>query len=274
MPIPRLRGPASAAPQVGSARKGVYNTTRPGIRSKCTIQGMERTTMLQRQLGQLMINRIVESEHADFDPLAFFPETGPRRLGSTQGLAAAAWTINPACGNLSFPMQETRWLVRTRHHTILVDTCIGDHEKRQRPSWRMTTTCVPHAVGSPWRAPGTPSTVLSCARICMWIMSAGTHNGATDAGCQSLPNGYLRHSPQGMEVLGDGAPRHAWSTWRETHADCQRRVWPPLWPMTMPSMTRYGSNPHPGHTPDHVSVRLASNGAHAVITGDMIHSPV
>jgi glyoxylase-like metal-dependent hydrolase (beta-lactamase superfamily II) len=32
--------------------------------------------------------------------------------------------------------------------------------------------------------------------------------------------------------------------------------------------------PTPGHTPDHVSVRLASNGAQAVITGDMIHNPV
>jgi glyoxylase-like metal-dependent hydrolase (beta-lactamase superfamily II) len=30
----------------------------------------------------------------------------------------------------------------------------------------------------------------------------------------------------------------------------------------------------PGHTPDHVSVRLASGGAQAVITGDMIHCPV
>ena len=33
--------------------------------------------MLQRQLGHLMINRIVESACADFDPLAFFPETTP-----------------------------------------------------------------------------------------------------------------------------------------------------------------------------------------------------
>jgi glyoxylase-like metal-dependent hydrolase (beta-lactamase superfamily II) len=29
-----------------------------------------------------------------------------------------------------------------------------------------------------------------------------------------------------------------------------------------------------GHTPDHVSVRVASRGAHAVISGDLIHSPV
>jgi glyoxylase-like metal-dependent hydrolase (beta-lactamase superfamily II) len=29
-----------------------------------------------------------------------------------------------------------------------------------------------------------------------------------------------------------------------------------------------------GHTPDHMSVRIASKGQHAVITGDLIHSPV
>jgi glyoxylase-like metal-dependent hydrolase (beta-lactamase superfamily II) len=32
--------------------------------------------------------------------------------------------------------------------------------------------------------------------------------------------------------------------------------------------------PTPGHTPGHVSVRLASGGAHAVITGDLMHHPV
>ena len=32
--------------------------------------------------------------------------------------------------------------------------------------------------------------------------------------------------------------------------------------------------PTPGHTPGHVCVHLASQGAQAVITGDCIHSPV
>jgi glyoxylase-like metal-dependent hydrolase (beta-lactamase superfamily II) len=30
----------------------------------------------------------------------------------------------------------------------------------------------------------------------------------------------------------------------------------------------------PGHTPGHVSVQVESNGSRAVITGDMVHSPV
>jgi glyoxylase-like metal-dependent hydrolase (beta-lactamase superfamily II) len=32
--------------------------------------------------------------------------------------------------------------------------------------------------------------------------------------------------------------------------------------------------PTPGHTPGHVSVRLSSGGADAVITGDLMHHPV
>jgi glyoxylase-like metal-dependent hydrolase (beta-lactamase superfamily II) len=32
--------------------------------------------------------------------------------------------------------------------------------------------------------------------------------------------------------------------------------------------------PTPGHTPGHVSVRLASGGSDAVITGDLMHHPV
>ena len=32
--------------------------------------------------------------------------------------------------------------------------------------------------------------------------------------------------------------------------------------------------PTPGHTPGHASVRIDSKGSHAVITGDMVHSPV
>src|SRR5439155_7078638 len=32
--------------------------------------------------------------------------------------------------------------------------------------------------------------------------------------------------------------------------------------------------PTPGHTPGHVSVRLSSGGAEAVITGDLMHCPV
>ena len=30
--------------------------------------------------------------------------------------------------------------MRTQHHTIVVDTCVGDHKKRARPNWNMTSS--------------------------------------------------------------------------------------------------------------------------------------
>src|SRR5262249_23427028 len=114
--------PASAASPVGSAPSRRVQCQLSGRGTESASQKRERITMLQRQFGQLVINRIVESERADFDPLAFFPETTPEDWAPHK-----AWlqprAMDPASGNLIFPMQS--WLVRTRHHTILVDTCIG-----------------------------------------------------------------------------------------------------------------------------------------------------
>ena len=61
--------------------------------------------MLQRQLGHLMINRIVESEYADFDPLAFFPETTPEDWAPHKGWLQPR-AMDPVSGNLIFPMQS------------------------------------------------------------------------------------------------------------------------------------------------------------------------
>ena len=114
--------------------------------------------------------------------------------------------MEPASGNLIFPMQS--WLVRTRHHTILVDTCIGDHKKRQRPSWHMTTSGVfLTQLATRRRAPG-------CHRLCPVHASAcGScrleHATARRTLGADVPQRHLRHSPQGMGVLGDGASRHA-----------------------------------------------------------------
>ena len=51
------------------------------------------------------------------------------------------------------------------------------------------------------------------------------------------------------------------------------RVWSSSCPWTTAYATRCGSRATPGHTPGHVSVRIASGGVEALITGDCIHHP-
>src|SRR5262245_31839604 len=113
---------------------------------------------------------------------------------------------------------------------------------------------------------------MSCARICTWIMSAGIRNCATDVGYQRSPM-----PPMSFHVR-NGSTGRRYTTPLEHLADS-------VLPVVEAGLVTFVANdyalndevwlePTPGHTPDHVSVHLASNGAHAVITGDMIHSPV
>ncbi len=59
----------------------------------------EEEHMLQQQLGAMQIDRIVEYQSSEYVRTSFFPQTTP-----------ADWAQYEA-----------------RHHTIIVDTCVGDH---------------------------------------------------------------------------------------------------------------------------------------------------
>ena len=93
--------------------------------------------MLQRQVGEVIINRIIESERPDFDAAGFFPTiTAEQWAPYRQRLAG--WAMDTGVNALVFPMQS--FLLRTRHHTIVVDTCVGDHKERARPTWNKTSS--------------------------------------------------------------------------------------------------------------------------------------
>ena len=93
--------------------------------------------MLERQVGEVIINRIIESERPDFDAAGFFPTITPEQWAPYRQ-RLAGWAMDPGVNGLVFPMQS--FLLRTRHHTIVVDTCVGDHKERARPNWNMTSS--------------------------------------------------------------------------------------------------------------------------------------
>ena len=90
---------------------------------------------MRTSVGRIGIERIVESICTDFSPSDFFPETTPEDWARHRGWMEPR-ALDPASGNLVLTIQA--FLVRTRHHTILVDTCVGDDKPRpQRPFWHM-----------------------------------------------------------------------------------------------------------------------------------------
>src|SRR5262249_31548512 len=222
-------------------------------------------------LGQIVIQRVVESVCKDFDPLRFFPET-----------TAADWAqhkkwmephaLDPSTGNLVLVIQA--FLVRTRHHIILVDTCVGDHEPRpQRPFWHMQklNTFLPRLAD----AGVSPKDVD-------YVMCTHLHTDHVGWNTQLRNGRWVPTFPKARYILA----QKEWESWEQLHAkDPQPHLLDSVLPVMEAHQAQLVSQdfalddevwlePTPGHTQGHVSVHLASSGAEAVITGDCIHSPV
>lgn len=226
--------------------------------------------MLQRQLGNITINRILESEEPNFDPLAFFPQTSPDDWGQHR-----QWLqphpLSPALGYLTLTMQS--YLLRTQHHTILVDTCVGDHKKRQGaytpPGWNHTTGGV----------------------LLKSLAAAGVHPEEIDyVMCTHLHSDHVGWNTRlGVPTFPNAKyimSRRELNHWQAIHLQRPlEQLTDSILPVLESGQAVLVTNDYalddevwlestPGHTPDHFSVCIASHGNSAVITGDMMHSPV
>ena len=140
--------------------------------------------MLQQQLGAMQINRIIEYTSSEYVRTNFFPETTP-----DDWVQHEAWmkphAMDAETGNLTLIMQA--FLVRTRHHNIIVDTCVGDHKPRpSRANWHMQARGTVPATWPPLGYNRSRSTMCS-ARTCTLIMWAGIRAGRMDAGSPHFP---------------------------------------------------------------------------------------
>jgi len=85
------------------------------------------------QLGDIAIQRIVEHEIPVYHPADFFDEATAEAVAPyREWLEPKA--LCPRTGCMVMPVQS--YLVRTRHHCILIDTCVGCHKTyAEPPEW-------------------------------------------------------------------------------------------------------------------------------------------
>ena len=87
------------------------------------------------RLGELEILRVVESEVPIFPTMSFFPDADPAVIEAHRDWLMPRF-ISPETDEVILCIQS--YVIRTRHHTILVDTCVGNHKPRPaRPMWHM-----------------------------------------------------------------------------------------------------------------------------------------
>ena len=227
--------------------------------------------MRQHPLGQIVIQRIVESICTAFEPLSFFPETTPDDWARHRTWLEPR-ALDPVTGNLVLPIQA--FLVRTRRRTILIDTCVShDKSRPQRLFWHMKKfdTFLPRLAAAGVR----PEDVD-------YVMCTHLHSDHVGWNTQLRDGRWIPTFPNAKYIFA----RSEWEGFEALH---RKHPQPQFLDSVLPIMEARQAElvsgdfalddevwlePTPGHTPGHVCVHLASQGSEAVITGDCIHSPV
>ncbi len=223
-------------------------------------------------LGNVTIHRIIEEETPLFDPLTFFPSLTKEVLEENRSWLEPD-AIDPASGKLRLCIQS--YIVQTPHHNILIDTCVGNHKNRPgRDFW--------HMKDDPAYMRNLGAAGFKVEDI-DYVMC--THLHVDHVGWNTkLENGrWVPTFPKARYVFS----QQEYAYWEGENA---KETVHPFADSVLPiveakradlvkndfaldDMIRLESTP--GHTPDHVAVQVGKQGSpDAVITGDLIHSPL
>jgi glyoxylase-like metal-dependent hydrolase (beta-lactamase superfamily II) len=225
------------------------------------------------EAGDSTIRRIVEQEVAAFfDMLKFFPGMTPEQLAENE-----SW-LKPRhvdrAGRIVLCVQS--YLVETPHHTILIDTCVGNHKPRpSRPFWDMMTS---------QRYERNLAAAGFRVEDIDFVMCTHLHVDHTGWNTR-LENGrWVPTFPNARYLFADRELEYWTRRQKDEPASCpwvEDSVLPIVAAQRadiIKSAHRFSDLvtlvPTPGHTIDHFSVHVGKPGDDAFITGDMVHSPI
>jgi len=86
------------------------------------------------KIGNLEVARVEDFTDHGVPLKMLLPELDDATIAENLDWLAPRF-LNPENNTISVPIQS--WLLRTRHHTILVDTCVGHQKKRHFPPFNM-----------------------------------------------------------------------------------------------------------------------------------------
>lgn len=83
--------------------------------------------MPSHHFGNISVTQVIEQRGLGFSPEFLYPDWDPAVLEAHREL------IVPNCfdvGQYKFIASIHTWVIKTRHHTILIDSCVGNHKNR------------------------------------------------------------------------------------------------------------------------------------------------
>jgi len=227
--------------------------------------------MQQRKLGNLTLGRVHELIQP-FPTREFFPDTTPEDWAPHEQWLIDEGALTPDGANIILPMQS--YIVRTSHHNILVDTCVGNHKERpNRLSWHQKTDSTyldnlrAHGLGVE------DIDIVMCTHLHHDHVGWNTR---LENGCwvPTFPNARYLISRKELDVFTSVEDPAAQPSLDDSVLPIVESGQAELITSDYQLDDEVFLEPTPGHTPDHFAVRLKSGSHHGVIAGDLMHSPV
>ncbi|WFU42304.1 MBL fold metallo-hydrolase [Bradyrhizobium sp. CB82] len=222
-------------------------------------------------VGDLTIHRVIEQEAPFFPALEFMPGLTPEVLAENRAWMREAKALDDQ-DVLMLCFQS--YVVKTPHHTILIDSCIGNDKQRPlRPKWHMKTD-------------DTYLRALNGAGVSVddidFVMC--THLHVDHVGWNTrLENGrWVPTFPKARYLFA----KQEFDYWSEQNAKAEV---PPFADSVLPVVEakrhelvgndhQIGDHvrilPTPGHTPGHVAFTMGRGRDDVVFSGDLMHSPL
>src|SRR5215212_2949967 len=99
--------------------------------------GARKEAMTVRKIGNATIERVEEICGPGFKPARMFPKFSQEAFD-----AQKSWMVpdHVAPGSDRLIGSIHTWIVKTGRHTILIDTCLGNHKDRHNPGWNKLNT--------------------------------------------------------------------------------------------------------------------------------------
>lgn len=216
------------------------------------------------RIGDVEIWRILEINGPFLAPEDLFPNAGPELRAALE--ASGPGQICPDSGKLILPIQG--FLLKTPDRVILVDACVGNDKTVPRlPAWHQRAGG--RFMASLQAAGVTPEQVdyVLCTHLHVDHVGWNTRleNGRW---VPTFPNArYLLPAADDAIYRDQGADHYTESVLPVIEAGQAELVGPDHALGDHVSLLAT-----PGHTPGHVSVRIRSGGAEALITGDALHT--
>jgi glyoxylase-like metal-dependent hydrolase (beta-lactamase superfamily II) len=226
---------------------------------------------LKFSVGDLTIHRIIEQETTFMPALELLPDLTPGLLAENKGWLQQARALDD---NGVFILCFQSYIIETPHHTILVDSCIGNDKQRPtRPNWHLKTD------DSYMRALAAAGFSVGDIDFVMCTHLHPDHVGWNTR----LENGrWVPTFPNARYVFG----RTEFDYWTEQNAKAEVPAFADsVLPVVDAAKAEIVRNDHmigdhlrilpaPGHTPGHVAFTLGRGRDDAVFCGDLMHTPL